>query len=316
LTTDAAYRHLLGEQCSIVVAENAMKWPAVHPAPDRYTFDEADTLVDFATQRGMQIRGHNLCWHEALPAWFAATVTTQNAAQVLTDHIRTVAGRYKGRLRAWDVVNEAVAPKDGRPDGLRDSPWLRLLGPGYIDLAFRTARAADPHALLTYNEYGIEYDSPDDAAKRAAVLRLLRTLKAGGTPIDAVGVQSHLSAASPNPLGPGILQFVTEAGTLGLKVFVTELDVNDDRVAVDDQKIRDEAVASVYLNYVTAMLTHPALTDVLTWGVSDNHSWLNHSEDHKEKHPGRQERALPFDAAYQPKLAFYGLRAALDSRMS
>ncbi len=314
LRTDALYRQLLVEQCSIVVGENAMKWAAVHPAPDRYSFDQADELVAFAEQHGLAVRGHNLCWHEALPAWFDSAVTKENAAQTLTEHIHTVAGRYKGRIRAWDVVNEAVLPGDGRTDGLRDSPWLRLLGPKYIALAFRSAREADPHALLTYNDYDIEYDHAHDAGKRAALLSLLKRLKAEGVPVDAVGVQSHLTAGSPNPIGPGILAFVAEVRRMGLKVFITELDVNDDSVVEDDPAIRDQAVAKVYGEYVTAMLTDPAVTDVLTWGVSDNHSWLNSSETHKEKHPGRQERALPFDAEYQPTPAYFALRRALDSR--
>ncbi len=313
LRSDPAYRSLLAEQCNIVVAENAMKWPAVHPALDRYSFDQADELVSFAEQHRMQVRGHNLCWHEALPPWFEASVTGQNAAQTLTDHIRIVAGRYRGRIRAWDVVNEAISLEDGRTDGLRVSPWFRMLGPGYIDLAFRTAREVDPHALLTYNDYGIEYDHPESFTKRAAVMGLLKRLKADEVPIDAVGVQSHIHATNSG-LGPGIAAFVAEAGTLGLKVFITELDVNDDDIASDEVATRDAAVAGVYGQYVTAIIANPVVTDVLTWGISDNHSWLNNSKTHNEKHPGRQERALPFDENYRPTPAFYTLRGAIDSR--
>lgn len=313
LRTDPAYRELLATQCNILVAENAMKWAALHPAPDHYTFDQADELLAFAQQHSIAVRGHNLCWHEALPPWFATTVTPQNAAQHLTSHIETVAGRYQGRIRAWDVVNEAISLEDGKLDGLRDSPWYRLLGPAYIELAFRTARAADPHALLTYNDYGIEYDHPASFTKRAAVLALLRRLKAGGVPIDAVGIQSHIDATTSG-LGPGIIAFAEAAHALGLKVFLTELDVNDDNLAPDDSAACDTAVAAVYSKYVTVMLTNPAVTDIVTWGVSDNHSWLNNSKSHKEQHPTRQQRALPFDESYQPKPAFYALRAALDSR--
>lgn len=312
LRNDAAYRQLLIDQCGIVVAENAMKWAAVHTAADRYDFSQADELVAFAEQHGIKVRGHNLCWHEALPGWFASTVTQQNAAHYLTDHIRTVAGRYKGRLRSWDVVNEAISPGDGKPDGLRDSAWYRLLGPGYIELAFRTARAADPHALLTYNDYGIEYDHPASFIKRAAVLALLRRLKAAGVPIDAVGVQSHLDATTSG-LGPGISEFVAAASALGLKVFITELDVNDDNLAPGQPAALDAAVAGVYGEYVTAMVAKPAVTDVLTWGLSDNHTWLNSTKTHKQKYPGREERALPFDDAYQPTAAFYALLDALGS---
>jgi endo-1,4-beta-xylanase len=312
LERNPEYRLLLAEQCNIVVAENAMKWAPLRPAPETFHFNDADALMAFAEQHGIAVRGHNLCWHEQLPKWFDSIVTPANAAKYLTEHIRTVAGRYRGRIRAWDVVNEAILLKDGKPDGLRDSPWLRLLGPDYISLAFRTAREADPQAMLTYNDYDLEYDTPEQAAKRAAVLSLLRGMKASGTPIDAVGVQSHLTADSPNKLGAGISQFVQDVQAMGLKVFVTEMDVNDDNVASDDPALRDAAVGKVYGDYLTTMLAHPAVTDVLTWGISDNHSWLNNSKTHEEKHPSRQERALPLDAAYQPKPAFFALRATLD----
>jgi endo-1,4-beta-xylanase len=314
LQRDAEYRFMLAEQYNIVVAENAMKWGPMRPTPGTFRFDEADAFVAFAEQNHMAIRGHNLCWHEQLPKWFDATVTKDNAAQYLTTHIRTVAGRYNGRIRAWDVVNEAILPKDGKPDGLRDSPWFRLLGPDYIARAFRTAREADPKALLTYNDYSIEYDDPEQTAKRAAVLALLKRLKSSGTPIDAVGVQSHISANSPNKIGAGISEFLRECQAIGLKVFITELDVNDDDVPSNDDAVRDAAVAKVYGDYVTLMLANPAVTDVLTWGISDNHSWLNNSKSHKEKHPNREERALPLDANYQPTPTFFALRGALDTR--
>jgi endo-1,4-beta-xylanase len=187
-----------------------------------------------------------------------------------------------------------------------------MLGPGYIDLAFRTAREADPHALLTYNDYGIEYDHPASFIKRNAVMRLLKRLKADAVPIDAVGIQSHLDA-TVSGLGPGITAFVAEAQALGLKVFITELDVNDDNLGDATIAARDEAVADVYSKYGTAVLAYPAVTDVLTWGIADNHSWLNNSKTHNAKHPGRQQRALPFDANYQPTPAFYALRSALSS---
>ena len=313
LRTDPVYRQLLADQCNILVGESAMKWPALHPAHNTYTFDQADELLAFAAQHRMQVRGHTLCWHQALPPWFTSNVTEQNAAQVLTTHIHTVAGRYKARIRAWDVVNEAILPKDNQPDGLRDSPWLRLLGPAYIEQAFRAAHAADPHALLTYNDYGIEYDHAESTTKRAAVLALLRRLKDANVPIHAVGIQSHINATT-SALGPGITRFAEDARSLGLKVFITELDVNDDNLNNDDEAARDQIVAGVYSEYVTTLLTNPAVTDILTWGLSDNHSWLNNTKTHQATHPTRQEQALPFNTTYQPTPAFYALRQALDSR--
>ena len=199
LTGEPDYAALVAEQSNILVPENAMKWAALRPASDKFNFGPADTIVAFAAAHGQKVRGHNLCWHEALPKWFAATVTKGNAPQILTDHIRTVAGHYAGKLHSWDVVNEAINPKSGLPSAMRKSPWLELIGPDYIDLAFRTARAADSTALLTYNDYGIETDEPDETEKREAVLALVRGMKKRGVPIDAVGVQSHLKTQDPAP---------------------------------------------------------------------------------------------------------------------
>ncbi len=200
LRSDEAYRNLLAEQYNIVVAEGGLR-----PTADTYAFDEADELVAFAETHGMKVRGHNFVWHESIPKWFEMTVTKENARKFLTDHIMAVGGRYKGRIHSWDVVNEAIQIKDGHPDGLRtSSPWMERLGPEYIDIAFRTARQADPRALLTYNDYGIEYDNEEEERKRAAVLGLLRRMKAAGTPIDALGIQSHIKAGGKNGFGKGI----------------------------------------------------------------------------------------------------------------
>ncbi len=313
LASDPAYARTLADQYNIVVAENAMKWAPLRPGPEQFDFTEADRFVHFAQAHGMQIRGHNLCWHEALPPWFAATVNKSNAEQFLTHHIAMVAGRYRGQIRAWDVVNEAIDPKDGLPDGLRNSPWYQLLGPRYLDIAFHAARAADPKALLTYNDYGIETDTPDATAKRSAVLALLERLKRDKVPLDAVGIQSHLSAADPAP-GAGLTHFVEQAAGLGLKVFVTELDVNDDALA-GSATARATQVAAIYRDYLTLLLANPAVTDVLTWGVSDNHSWLNAPQAKvRPRHPDREQICLPFNDEYQPNPAFFALRTALDSR--
>jgi endo-1,4-beta-xylanase len=318
LGRDAAYTRTLAEQYNVVVAENAMKWAALRPGPARFDFAEADRFVAFAEAHGMQIRGHNLCWHEALPSWFAATVNKGNAEQFLTTHITTVVGRYKGKIRAWDVVNEAIDPKDGMAGGLRNSPWYKLLGPGYLAIAFRAARAADPHALLTYNDYGIETDSPGDTAKRAAVLKLVEGMRGSGVPIDAVGIQSHLSAGSAKQIGPGITAFVDKVAALGMKVFLTELDVNDDALATDAPGERGLQVATIYEYYVALLLAHPAVTDVLTWGVSNGTSWLNAKGSSAAKfrplHPDRAQLCLPFNDNYTPDAAFYGLRDALSGR--
>jgi endo-1,4-beta-xylanase len=334
LEKDPAYAALIRDQASIVVAENSMKWGPLRPTPTTYNFDPADALVAFAERNQMKIRGHNLCWHRQLPSWFASVATPANARALLVAHIETVAGRYAGRMHSWDVVNEAIEPPDsrsaGRPDGLRLSSWLKLVGDDYIELAFHAARRADPQALLTYNDYGIENETPEAEAKRAAVLLLLRRLRARRVPIDAVGIQSHIAAApnpqspatqSPDPrytYGPGLLRFLADLRDLDLQVFLTEMDVNDRALppAVPD---RDRAVAETYQRYLSTVLTDPAVKAVLTWGITDRYTWLNGEDARPDKLP---ERPLPFDsslagsqanpAAYRPKPAFFSLRESLD----
>ena len=310
LSGNAQYAGLVAEQCSILVPENALKWQALRPAPDKYDFRGADAIMAFAQAHDQRVRGHNLCWHEALPAWFAATVTKENAQQFLTEHIHTVAGRYAGKLQSWDVVNEAIDPKSGRPDNLRNSPWLEMIGPDYLDIAFRTARQADPTVLLTYNDYSIELDTPDQTAKREAVMALMRGMKARGVPIDAVGVQSHLDA-SAGPPGAGLLKFVRDLHGMGLQVFVTELDVND-RKLTSPVELRDLAVAAIYGNYLAMMLAEPNVNVALTWGITDRYTWLRGPKYGRAD--GQPNRPLPFDADYNPAPAFFAERDAIDTR--
>ncbi len=310
-TTDG-YTQLIQGQTNILVAENAMKWAALRPTAQSFDFALADRLMRFAALTGDRVRGHNLCWHEALPAWFAATTNKDNARKLLVEHIQTVAGRYRGQVHSWDVVNEAVNPRDGRADGLRNSPWLELVGPDYIEVAFQTAALADPGARLTYNEYGIELDTPDQTEKRGQVMVLLRRLKARGIPIHAVGVQSHLQADGPQP-GAGLVEFVRQAGKMGLEVFVTEMDVNT-RGVDGGPETQDAAVAQVYRNYLGMMLAEPNVPVALTWGITSAHSWLNESKQPWAKRPdGARQRPLPFDDDLQPTPAFAAIREAIDT---
>lgn len=309
LTGEPAYANTVAQQANLLVAENAMKWKALRPSPTTYNFAPADAILAFADAHGQRLRGHNLCWHEALPDWFQATATRENARRLLIDHIRYVAGHFAGKLHSWDVVNEAIDIKDGRPDGLRKSPWFDLIGPDYIEIAFRTARAADSTALLTYNDYGIELDTPDQTEKRAKVLALVKGLRLRGAPIHAVGIQSHLTAGEGVP-GAGLRDFIREVAAFDMQVFITELDVSDHNLTGSVQD-RDAVVAKIYGDYLNLVLAEPNVTAVLTWGITDKYSWLNH---HHARSDGQQQRCLPFDADYQPTAAFFAMRNALDSR--
>jgi endo-1,4-beta-xylanase len=306
------YTHTVIEQAGILVAENAMKWSSLRPAAGVYAFTPADRLFEFAARHGQLVRGHNLCWHEQLPPWFAKTATKENARDLLTDHIETVAGHYAGRVHSWDVVNEAVHLPDGRPDGLRKSPWLELIGPEYVELAFTLAAKADPQAKLTYNDYDIELDTAEQSAKRGAVLLLIRRLHARGIPIHAIGIQSHLRATGPRP-GAGLVSLIREAAKMGLEVYITEMDVNTHALEGGPAE-QDKAVAAVYKNYLDLVLPEPNVKAVLTWGISDAHTWLNQSRQSWALRPdGTWQRPLPFDDQYAPTPAFFAMRSAIDS---
>ncbi len=309
--TSDGYTQLVTAQTGILVAENAMKWHALRPAPDRFDFAQADRMMRFAQLTGKKVRGHNLCWHEWMPGWFSSFANKDNARKLLTDHIRTVAGHFRGQVQSWDVVNEAIEPKDGQPDGLRKSPWLELIGPEYIELAFRAAADADPQAKLTYNDFDVEIDEPEQTAKRAKVLALLRRLKARGVPIHAMGVQSHLFAKGQQP-GAGMKNFLGEVAGMGLEVYITEMDVSSTGVAGGTAR-RDAVVAKVYGDYAAMMLADPNVKMLLTWGLTSAYCWINSRGERMDRFPdiGRQ-KPLPFDDRFEPTQAFWELRRALD----
>jgi endo-1,4-beta-xylanase len=309
LSDEPLYANAVAHQANLLVAENAMKWKALRPAPDKYNFAPADAILAFANAHDQKLRGHNLCWHEALPDWFHSTATKENARRLLIDHIQRVAGHFAGKLHSWDVVNEAIDVKDGRPDGLRKSPWLELVGPSYIEIAFCNARMADSTALLTYNDYGIELDTPEQEQKRAQVLALVKRLRLGGVPIHAVGIQSHLTAGDAAP-GAGLRDFIREVGDVNMQVFITELDVSDHKLTGSAAE-RDATVAKLYSDYLELVLSQPNVTAAVTWGITDKYTWLNH---HNARGDGQPQRCLPFDADYQPTAAFFAMRNAIDSR--
>jgi endo-1,4-beta-xylanase len=305
------YTRLVAEQANILVPENSMKWGALRPTADRFDFTQGDRLLRFAGLEGQLVRGHNLCWHQSVPAWVSRTASKDNAHAILTHHIQVVAGHYRGKLHSWDVVNEAIYPSDGLPDGLRKTLWLDLIGPDYLELAFHTAAAADPEAKLTYNDYGIELDTPEDVKKREMVLRLLKRFKARGVPIHAVGVQSHLDATGSQP-GQGLKEFIREAAKMDLEVYVTEMDVNTHAV-VGGREAQDRAVAAVFGNYMRLVLAEPNVPMTLTWGITSAHTWLNDAGTDQRRRPdGTRERPLPFDDRMMPTPAFLALGEAID----
>jgi endo-1,4-beta-xylanase len=292
---------LVKQQFDAITPENVLKWYSLHPALDRYDFTMGDRYVEFGETNGMFIIGHTLIWHEGTPKW----VVEDNAGQPVSrdvllqrmrDHIFTVVGRYKGRVKGWDVVNEAV---DGsQPGGLRQTPWLKIIGDDYLLKAYQFAHEADPQAELYYNDYGLE-----DPKKRAAAMALIKKLQSQGVKITAVGLQGHYGLK-----GPKISQVdatISAFATLGIKVNITELDVN---VLPDGQNpytngLPDsvqQQLAARYAELFSVFLKHRSQINRVTfWGVTDAGSWLNNWPVR-----GRVNYPLLFDRQRQPKPAF------------
>jgi len=309
LTHDPAFQAVIATQCSIITPEVELKWGRLRPTPDTYDFASADWLSNYAQHHHIKFRGHALVWHEELPSWFASYVNPQNAKSLLLDHIATVVGRYAGKIHSWDVVNEVIWPPDKRSDGLRDSPWLRNLGPAHIELAFHAAAQADPHALLTWNENWLEEDSDMGDAKRASLLQHLKDLLPRGVPIQAIGLESHLIGDHKTIAGPRFQQFLSQISDMGLKILVTEMDVRDFNLP-NDIAVRDQAVADLYYRYLSTVLEHKAAIAMLTWGLSNKYSWtaqFNPRADHAPVRP------LPYDADMNPTPAWSAIARALDN---
>jgi len=305
---NAAFVPVLAREARILVAEYEMKRAVLEPRPGGYEFAAADALLHFAVRGQMKFRGHTLVWHRANPAWLFDALSSSNPEALLTGYVAAVAGRYRGRMHSWDVVNEALAPADGRSDGLRESIWLKAFGPSYIDTAFHAARAADPHALLVYNDWGCEGVGPEHDQFRAVTLDFLEQAKARGVPIEAYGMQGHLQAFG-SPVDQRKLRvFVDALKALGLKLLITEHDVDDSGGPLDIA-VRDRAVADASRRFLDAVLDSDATIAVLTWGLSDRFldppSW-------KAALKGYSPRTLPLDIAFARK----PMRAAMAASLA
>jgi len=309
LSSDPQLAKSVARECVMIVPEKELKWNILRPTPSSFNFAPGDWLANFARTYGLQFRGHTLVWHESLPKWFHKTINRENARQLLEEHITKVVKHYAGNIHSWDVVNEAIDVKHGRTDGLRGTPWLQFLGRDYIEIAFRAAAKADPKAMLVYNDYGLQYDTPEHEARRNAVLKLLKHLKSKGTPIHALGIQSHLSAEETRFHPQKFQEFLSEVASLDLKILITELDVRDQKLP-QDIKIRDQIVAGVYEDYLSVVLAEPAVISVLTWGLSDRYTWLSTRQPRRDK---ASVRPLPLDAQMRRKLAWNAMARAFDN---
>ncbi len=300
---------LILQQFNSLTPENAMKMGPIHPEENRYFWNDADSIVAFAQAHGLRVRGHNLCWHNQTPRWLFRDSAGKNVSkevllQRLKDHITTVVNRYKGKIYAWDVVNEAISDK---PDEyLRPSLWYQICGEDFIIKAFEYAHAADPRAVLFYNDY-----NEINASKREKIYKLVKSLKDAGVSIGGVGLQGHWAINEPSrqQLDSTIKKFAE----LGVKIQITELDISvypkehnaRERKPADadtaftaekENKQRDvyKMCFEVFRKY------KKFITGVTFWNVSDRRSWLDNFPVR-----GRKDYPLLFDKNLKPKKAYW-----------
>jgi len=307
----AAELALIKTQFNAITPENCMKPGSIHPSESIWEFAQADALVKFAEANHLQVFGHNLLWHNQTGDWFFRKGDRQASRDELLErmktHIESVVGRYKGKISGWDVVNEAIA--EGGSDDLRRTAWLKGVGDDYIVQAFQFAHAADPDALLQYNDYNIELNP-----KRDRTIRLIKSLQSAGVPVAAVGIQGHW-ILDRVPYAD-IEKAIEEFHKLGVKVMITELDLDVvprqatgadiNQTERDGSKgsppISDDILrrqAEQYAKLFEVFHRHrDAISRVTFWGLNDGRSWLNYWPRQRTDYP------LLFDRQSRPKPAF------------
>ena len=267
-TADQPYREALAREFSSVSPENQMKWEYIHPERDRYNFAAADAIVAFAQENRQVVRGHTLLWHSQNPAWVTnGGFSADELRTILRDHVKTVVGRYKGRIHQWDVANEIFDDQGNLRT--QDNIWIRELGPGIVADVFRWTREADPDAQLFFNDYNVESIN----AKSNAYYALIKDLLAQGVPVDGFSAQAHLSTryGFPADLSDNLRRFAR----LGLDTAITELDVRMDLPAGGTPTEAQLAKqAEYYQRTLDACLSVRGCDSFTIWGFTDKYSWV------------------------------------------
>lgn len=251
---DGTYTSIANREFNMITAENEMKMDATEPSRGQFSYSNGDRIVNWARQNGKQVRGHALAWHSQQPGWMQ-NLSGTDLRNAMLNHVTQVASYYKGKIYAWDVVNEAFA--DGSSGGRRDSN-LQRTGNDWIEAAFRAARAADPNAKLCYNDYNTDNWSH---AKTQGVYNMVRDFKSRGVPIDCVGFQAHFNSGNPVPSNYDVT--LRNFAALGVDVQITELDIEGS----------GSSQAQQYQGVVQACLSVARCTGITVWGVRDSDSW-------------------------------------------
>ncbi len=295
---DPLYVQILTQEFSLLTPEVAMKWEVIHPQPNQYDFSQGDQIVDFAIQNGMIVRGHVLVWDLQIPAWVTeASHSRSEWIEIFCKHIKTVVNHYRGYIYAWDVVNEAVN-NDGT---LRNTFWMRAIGPEHIAMAFQWAHEADPNAKLFYNDNGGEGLN----AKSLAIYMLIQGLQQSGIPINGVGLQMHTGLyVSPPP--KSLKENMQRLANLGLEIHITEMDVRLQHSLEGNQE-KLKAQAEIYRQVMETCLSVSACKAFITWGMTDRYSWI-------PGWTGKPDAPLLFDENGAPKPAYFSIQQELAGR--
>jgi endo-1,4-beta-xylanase len=301
-TLQGAQAELIKKHFNSLTAENAMKPGELHPEENRYFWDASDKIVDFAQANGMKVRGHTLCWHSQTGAWMFKDAKGEQATKEvvlarLKEHITQVVTRYKGKIYAWDVLNEAIVDGDDPAVIYRESsPWYKICGEDYIAKIFQWAHEADPDAILFYNDYNTE-----NPVKRDKIYNMLKKLLAAGVPVHGVGLQGHWKTNDPTE--QNLRDAIDKFSSLGLKIQVTELDVTIYTGRADTSNIgfTPEREQKQIDQYKMAFKVFREKKDVITgitfWNVHDGQSWLNRGN--------RKVYPLLFDEKLKPKKVYW-----------
>jgi endo-1,4-beta-xylanase len=271
-------------------------------------------------ETGQAVLGHTLLWHRSTPAWVEQRLREQRDWRLIARHFAAVIPRHGDAIAEWDVVNEPIETGH-RMDGLRRNVFLEAFGPDYIRRALVEARSLAPRARLMLNEYSLEYDSREERDRRYLLLKLVEGLRRSGAPLDGIGLQSHLDLRKGTVATSSIAAFLKELAGMGLAIVVTELDVKEREYTAPADR-RDRRVADEVRRYLDAVLAEPGVTGVVTWGLSDRHSWLEVLEEDYRRFPGAWQngdgpglnRGLPYDASMRRKPMYAAIEAALQAR--
>ncbi len=320
LKSDRTYRQVAATQFSSVTAENVMKWETLEPQRGVYNWGPAEELMAFARANNQKVRGHVLVWNNQLPTWLTqgvadGSIDTAELRQILREHVTTVVQHFRGRIWQWDVVNEAATDSwdsTGGKIGYKGF-WAQHLGPGYIADAFRWARAADPKALLFYNDYNIDaFGDRGPLDKTEFVYQMVKNLRAQRVPIDGVGSQAHLSTRYGNFSPFQVKEMLDRFAGLGVATALTEVDVRNQLPKDPTSDSLNPLLQAQAWNYSVLMqgcLASRHCLSYTVWGFDDAHSWTNTWDFGSGV--GGEAMATIMDERYQPKPAFRALQADL-----